>query len=111
MTITNPKKTFNTAISLLKNNEYDKAENLCREFLDYDDQDINFLSLLGTILLKKNDFEGAERYLRNVAKLAPAYPNVQEDLGTLLLNLGKFEEALLQYYWVFVERCYSIAQP
>lgn len=95
MTITNPKKTFNNAISLLKNNEYEKAENLCRDFLNQDDQDINFLSLLGTILLKKNDFEGAESYLRTVARLAPAYPNVQEDLGTLLLNLGKFEEALL----------------
>lgn len=95
MAITNPKKTFEKAISLLKKNEKDEAENLCREYLLHDSKDINFLSLLGTILLRKNDFEGAENYLRNVAKVAPAYPNIQEDLGTLLLNLGKFEEALL----------------
>ena len=76
----------NKAINRYKKDTFglskDKAENLCREYLLHDSKDINFLSLLGTILLRKNDFEGAENYLRNVAKVAPAYPNVQEDLGT-----------------------------
>lgn len=95
MAQSNPKKLFDRAIDLLKKGASDEAESLCRSCLSKNEHDVNFLSLLGSILLRKNDFEGAEKLLRTVAQIAPGYPNVQEDLGTVLLNLGKAEEALI----------------
>jgi tetratricopeptide (TPR) repeat protein len=90
-----PRNTFERAISLLKNGDHDEAETLCRSWLSENARDVNFLSLLGSILLRKNDFEGAEQLLRTVAEIAPGYPNVHEDLGTVLLNLGRPEDALI----------------
>ncbi|MBT5103542.1 MAG: tetratricopeptide repeat protein, partial [Porticoccaceae bacterium] len=90
-----PRNTFERAISLLKNGAHDEAETLCRSWLSENARDVNFLSLLGSILLRKNDFEGAEQLLRTVAEIAPGYPNVHEDLGTVLLNLGRPEDALI----------------
>ena len=91
----NPKRVFERVIALLKSGDQDEAELLCRARLSEDSRDVNFLSLLGSILLRKNDFEGAEKILRNVIDVSPNYPNVQEDLGTVLLNIGKPEEALI----------------
>ena len=47
----NPKNTFERAIALLKNGAQDDAEELCRAWLEQNSRDVNFLSLLGTILL------------------------------------------------------------
>ena len=91
----NPRNTFDRAITLLKNGAQDEAEALCRLWLSENTRDVNFLSLLGSILLRKNDFEEAEEVLRTVTQIAPGYPNVHEDLGTVMLNLGKPEEALI----------------
>lgn len=90
----NPKRVFERVIVLLKSGALDEAELLCRSRLSEDSRDVNFLSLLGSILLRKNDFEGAEKTLRTVIEISPGYPNVQEDLGTVLLNIGQPEEAL-----------------
>ncbi len=91
----NPRNTFERAISLLKNDAQDDAEALCRLWLSENARDVNFLSLLGSILLRKNNFEEAEEILRTVTQIAPGYPSVHEDLGTVLLNLGRSEEALV----------------
>ena len=90
----NPRRVFEHVVGLLKGGELDEAEAQCRSQLLEDSRDVNFLSVLGSILLRKNDFEGCEKILRSVVNIAPEYPNVQEDLGTVLLNLGKPEEAL-----------------
>lgn len=91
----NPKNTFERAIALLKNGAQDDAEELCRAWLEQNSRDVNFLSLLGTILLRKNAFEEAEDLLKDVTNIAPSYPNAFEDLGTVTLNLGKHEQALI----------------
>ncbi len=89
-----PKSVFEKVIVLLQQGANAEAESLCRAQLLDDPRDVNFLSVLGSILLRKNDFEGCEEILRTVVSIAPEYPNVQEDLGTVLLNLGKPAEAL-----------------
>ena len=88
------KRTFERVITLLKSGDLERAESLCREQLLEDPREVNFLSVLGSILLRKNDFEGSEKILRTVVQIAPEYPNAQEDLGTVLLNLKRWEEAL-----------------
>ena len=65
MAQSNPKKLFDRAIDLLKKGASDEAESLCRSCLSKNEHDVNFLSLLGSILLRKNDFEGAEKLSLN----------------------------------------------
>ena len=89
------RKLFEHVINLLKNGSESDAEKLCRSQLAEFPRDVNFLSLLGSILLRQNDFEGAEENLKIVAEISPSYPKVQEDLGTVLLNLGRPQEAVL----------------
>ena len=88
------RRIFERVISLLKSGDLEQAESLCREQLLEDPQEVNFLSILGSILLRKNDFERSEKIMRTVVQIAPEYPNAQEDLGTVLMNLKKWEEAL-----------------
>ena len=89
------KETFDRTVALLKNGSLDEAEKVCRSVIKENSKDINFLSLLGSVLLRKNNFEEAEIILRSVIEIAPDYPKAQEDLGTILLNLGKSEQALI----------------
>ena len=95
MALDNSKKTFDRTVALFKAGSLDEAEEVCRSITNRDPRDINFLSLLGSILLRKDNFEEAETVLRAVIKLAPEYPRAHEDLGTILLNLGKSEQALV----------------
>ena len=95
MALDNSKKTFDRTVALFKAGSLDEAEEVCRSITNTDPRDINFLSLLGSILLRKDNFEEAETVLRAVIKLAPEYPRAHEDLGTILLNLGKSEQALV----------------
>ena len=90
----NQRRIFESVISLLKSGDLEQAESLCREQLLEDPREVNFLSILGSILLRKNDFERSEKIMRTVVQIAPEYPNAQEDLGTVLMNLKKWEEAL-----------------
>lgn len=95
MALDNSKKTFDRTVELFKAGSLDEAEEVCRSITKKDPRDINFLSLLGSVLLRKDNFEEAETVLRAVIKLAPEYPRAHEDLGTILLNLGKSEQALV----------------
>ena len=91
----NTKEAFNRSVALMKSGALDEAERMCRSLILEDPRDVNFLSLLGSVLLRKNQFEEAEKLLRSVIERAPDYPSAQENLGTVLLNMGKSEEALI----------------
>ena len=94
MTEQNPRHIFERAVSLLKAGARGEAESLCREAIDRDPGDINFVSLLGSILADGGNLEEAAELLHRAVKVAPGHSRAQEDLGTILLNLDRVEEAL-----------------
>lgn len=89
-----PRKLFNRAIELLKDNKLVEAETLCREAIELESSDVNFIALLGTILMRNSKLVEAEQVLRRAVSVAPGFPRAQEDLGTLLLNLKRYDESL-----------------
>ena len=89
-----PRAVFERAVSLLKGGARQEAESLCRDMLERDPGDINFVSLLGSILASRGAHEEAVDLLTRAVKAAPGHAKAREDLGTLLLNLDRVEEAL-----------------
>ena len=90
----NPRAAFERTVELLKGGAREEAEALCRDMLERDPGDINFVSLLGSILASRGAHEEAVSLLSRAVKAAPGHAKAQEDLGTLLLNLDRAEEAL-----------------
>jgi tetratricopeptide (TPR) repeat protein len=90
----NPRAAFERTVELLKGGARQEAEALCRDMLERDPGDINFVSLLGSILASRGAHEEAVSLLSRAVKAAPGHAKAQEDLGTLLLNLDRAEEAL-----------------
>ena len=60
MALDNSKKTFDRTVALFKAGSLDEAEEVCRSITNRDPRDINFLSLLGSILLGKDHIEETE---------------------------------------------------
>jgi tetratricopeptide (TPR) repeat protein len=89
-----PRKVFEQAVALLKAGRRDDAETLCRNTLERDPGDINFVALLGSILADKGDLDEAETLLTRAVKAAPGHAKAQEDVGTVLLNRNRAEEAI-----------------
>jgi len=89
-----PRAAFERAVSLMKGGARQEAEDLCRDMLQRDAGDINFVSLLGSILASRGAQEEAVELLSRAVKVAPGHAKAQEDLGTLLLNLDRVDEAL-----------------
>lgn len=90
-----PKIIFERAISHLKSGANEEAEALCREVLERDPGDINFVCLLGSILGRRGALNEALELLQRAVKVAPGHAKAQEDLGTVLLTLNRPEEAVI----------------
>ena len=84
----NPRQVFERVITLLKSGARAEAESLCRESIQRDPGDVNFMALLGTILAERNEWREAEECLRHAIRVAPGHARAHEDLGTVLLNQG-----------------------
>ena len=89
-----PKRIFDRAVELVKGGARQEAEALCRQALEQNPGDINFVALLGWILAESNKLEEAEELLTRAVRTTPGNAKAQEDLGTVLLNLNRPEEAL-----------------
>ena len=91
---TTVRKVFERVVTLLKGGERQEAESLCRDALARDPGDINFVSLLGSILASRGAHQEAVELLQRAVRTTPGHAQAQEDLGTLYLNLDRAEEAL-----------------
>ena len=89
-----PRRVFERSIEYLKAGRIDEAEAMCRETLQTDPGDINFVALLGSILAEKGELEEAEALLTRAVKAAPGHAKALEDLGTVLLNLNRPDQAI-----------------
>lgn len=89
-----PKKVFERAIALLEDGADQEAEALCRDALERDAGDINFVSLLGSILAGRGELQEALQLLGRAVRAAPGHAKAQENIGTILLNMDRAEEAL-----------------
>ena len=106
MTDDNPRKIYEQVIALLKEGAREDAETLCREALERNPGDINFVSLLGSILAGGGAMEEAAELLSRAVRAAPGNARAREDLGTIYLNLDRPEEAVTH-----LEKAKSLQTP
>ena len=102
----NPRKVYEQVIALLKEGAREDAETLCREALERNPGDINFVSLLGSILAGGGAMEEAAELLSRAVRAAPGNARAREDLGTIYLNLDRPEEAVTH-----LEKAKSLQAP
>ena len=101
-----PRKVFERVVTLLKGGERQEAEALCRDALEQDPGDINFVSLLGTILAGRGAHDEAVQLLARAVRTAPGHAQAHEDLGTLYLNMDQAAEAIK-----YLERARELRSP
>lgn len=89
-----PRTVFERVITLLKDGDQQQAETLCRDALERDAGDINFVSLLGSILARRGDLQEAAELLDRAVRAAPGHAQAQEELGTILLTMDRASDAL-----------------
>ena len=89
-----PRAIFERCVELLKSGAREEAEQLCRQQVEADPDDMNFVSLLGSILATRGAQVEAIELLSKVVQVTPGNAKAQEDLGTLLLNADRAQDAL-----------------
>jgi len=89
-----PRAIFERCVELLKSGAREEAEQLCRKQVEADPDDMNFVSLLGSILATRGAQVEAIGLLSKVVQVTPGNAKAQEDLGTLLLNADRAQDAL-----------------
>jgi len=70
-----------------------QAEQLCRQVIETEPENINILGVLGAILLKQDKVDEAETYLQRTIELAPTFAKPHEDLGMLFLSQSQPDRA------------------
>ena len=80
MTEQHPRRIFERIVALLKGGERQEAESLCRDALERDPGDINFVSLLGSILAARGAHEEAAEQLERAVKAAPGHAQAHDCL-------------------------------
>lgn len=89
----NPREAFFQALSALKNGHIHEAEDLCKQLLRLNPNDINSLRLYGQIASKKGDLREAEKAYLRTLNLAPDYAHAYMDLGALYKSQGDLKKA------------------
>nr|WP_295106418.1 tetratricopeptide repeat-containing sulfotransferase family protein [uncultured Caulobacter sp.] len=77
------------ANSLLADGDLEPAEDVLRDYLDQDPQNVGALRLLARIRLERGDLDGAEAVLASVVERAPDYDPARFDYAMVLLQRQK----------------------
>lgn len=89
----NPREAFFKALSAFKAGELNESEQLCRQLLALNPNEVNCLRLYGQIADAKGDLVEAEKALYRALELAPDYAHAYMDLGLLHEKRGNLTVA------------------
>jgi tetratricopeptide (TPR) repeat protein len=82
------------AAELHRNGEYQEAEQVYREILKQDPDNISAMRLLALLAVKLEHFRDAVVLLKQVVKLAPDFHDARLDLGHAQVELHELEDAV-----------------
>ena len=85
------KDPMERAFRFINAGQIDRAEQLCRQVIEEEPENINILGMLGAILLKLEKIDEAEKYLLRTIDAAPTFAKPHEDLGMLYLSQNQAE--------------------
>lgn len=87
------KRPMDRVFRLINAGQMEQAEQLCRQVLESEPENINLLGMLGAILLKQDNLGDAENCLKKAIELAPTFAKAHEDLGMLYLSQNQAARA------------------
>ena len=84
---------FEQARAALRNNEPERARDLCAEARALDPNDFRLILVHGFALRRCNDFAAAEPLLRKVIEVDPGLESAHHELGLALRGMGRLSVA------------------
>ncbi len=73
------------------------AESLYRRVLEFNNENLDALYLLGTLSFQQKDYETAVELLKKAALIDSNHPDIYNNLGLACYELGKFDESVRFY--------------
>lgn len=89
----NPREAFFQALTAMKEQRFDDAEETCRQLLSINPNEVNALRLYGQARKAKGALKEAEEIFCNVLKIAPDYAHAHMDLGLVQQQNGYLTSA------------------
>lgn len=90
----NPREAFFKALTAFKEQELDTAEDICKELLRLNANEVNTLRLYGQIQVQRKHNDEAEKSFLAALSVAPDYAHAHMDLGQLYLKSGLRQKAI-----------------
>lgn len=83
----------NLAVVYVKSKEPEKAVELCRQALDYVQDDYTIYYIAGTACMSLKKFDEALEFLEKALELNPSHSQLYNNLGTCYVTIGNLEKA------------------
>ncbi len=77
--------------------EFKEAEEICKEIINTQPQNIEALHFLGLINFQNKNYNEAIEYIERALKINPYFADAYNNLGIIYYNLGKFDRAFEHY--------------
>ncbi len=90
----NPREVFFQALNHFKQQQYDSAEDLCKQLLRINPKEVNTLRLYGQIQVEYKKPQEAEKAFLAALDAAPDYAHAHMDIGRLYLQSGLRQKAI-----------------
>lgn len=91
------KENLNTAITLVKEKEYESAIQILKKIIEVDEKNKKANKYLGEIYLNKKDFKNAKIHFDKLIQLAPNDNEVYRKRGYVSHIIGEYDEAITFY--------------
>jgi Tfp pilus assembly protein PilF len=91
---------FKLALRHFESGDLQQAEQVCRQILQVEKEQVHTLQLLGVIAARTGRPALGCDYLREAVRLKPDFAEAHGNLGNILLGMGQFEEAIASYQHV-----------
>lgn len=89
----NPREAFFQALTAMKEQRFDDAENTCKQLLSINPNEVNTLRLYGQVRKAKGALKEAEEVFSNILTMAPDYAHAHMDLGLIHQQNGNLKSA------------------
>ncbi len=86
-----------SALDFLQAGNIPQAEDIFKEILEVDPDNVSALHFTGIIYYQRKDYASAIRYIQKALEYGPNYEDAYNNLGIVLQEAGRLDEAIASY--------------
>jgi predicted O-linked N-acetylglucosamine transferase (SPINDLY family) len=90
-------KATKSALDYLQSGNSQEAENIFRDILKVQPNNVTALHFIGVIYYQLKDYSSAIRYIKKALQFGPDYADAYNNLGSVLQETGRFDKAITCY--------------